>query len=194
MAIGYTQEELLGLAAKRGYRVGDAQFGRWHREGLLPVPDRQWLGKAHGSEKYIYPPGRPNASCASASCAGEAHSPSRSSSRGICGGSAARCRWPPFAGSSRRWLGESTPASTRCSTQSPDELRSTLEHELRRGRALVARRRACLPSPTAGRQEGAARLHGVSAGATSDRRHSLGARRRVRPAVPLRRTARPEEL
>lgn len=55
MAIGYTQEELLGLAAKRGHRVGDAQFGRWHREGLLPIPDRQWLGKKHGSGKNVYP-------------------------------------------------------------------------------------------------------------------------------------------
>jgi hypothetical protein len=55
MADGHTQQELVRLVAKRGYRVSDVQFARWHREGLLPAPDRQWLGKKHGSGKFIYP-------------------------------------------------------------------------------------------------------------------------------------------
>jgi hypothetical protein len=56
MADGYTQDDLRQLAAKHGHKVSDVQFGQWHRFGLLPEPDRRWLGKSHGSAKAIYPP------------------------------------------------------------------------------------------------------------------------------------------
>jgi hypothetical protein len=56
MADGYTQDDLRQLAAKHGFKVSDVQFGQWHRFGLLPEPDRRWLGKGHGSAKAIYPP------------------------------------------------------------------------------------------------------------------------------------------
>lgn len=57
MAVGYTNEELKKIAAGHGDKVSDVQLGRWHRFGLLPEPRRRSLGKGHGTEKALYPPG-----------------------------------------------------------------------------------------------------------------------------------------
>jgi hypothetical protein len=51
-----TAEQLLSLARAHEYEVTNAQLARWHRAGLLPRPQRRFLGRPEGS-RSIYPAG-----------------------------------------------------------------------------------------------------------------------------------------
>ncbi len=53
---GETNRELLQLAHEHGFDLKKETLARWHREGLLPKPETQSLGKTHGTQS-VYPPG-----------------------------------------------------------------------------------------------------------------------------------------
>lgn len=49
-----TADEVIAQARERGYEITKTQLARWHREGLIPAPARQFPGQGKGS-KSIYP-------------------------------------------------------------------------------------------------------------------------------------------
>jgi hypothetical protein len=54
---GESADDLISLAKAQGFRVSKHQIARWHRFGLLPLPQgRRFLGRAAGSQT-IYPAG-----------------------------------------------------------------------------------------------------------------------------------------
>jgi hypothetical protein len=54
---GESTDELIILARTHGFRVSKHQLARWHRSGLLPLPqERRFLGRGVGSQT-IYPAG-----------------------------------------------------------------------------------------------------------------------------------------
>jgi hypothetical protein len=56
-AAGESTNDLISLARTRGFRVSKHQLARWHRSGLLPLPqERRFLGRGVGSQT-IYPTG-----------------------------------------------------------------------------------------------------------------------------------------
>lgn len=54
--LGITSDGLLGLTRAHGYEVNKRQLADWHRYGLLPEPERRFLGRGRGSES-VYPMG-----------------------------------------------------------------------------------------------------------------------------------------
>lgn len=47
-------DEIIAQAKAAGYEISKSQLARWHREGLLPQPTRQFAGRGEGSQS-LYP-------------------------------------------------------------------------------------------------------------------------------------------